>query len=119
MSGAYDIAIACGVESMTRVPMASNATGGMGPFSQDFLRACDGKLLMQFEVAQILAMSASEWKACWIERLEVAKRAKTESLAVINWSYAMDALRLQKRLADELLNAPRRVYVGSVFLGMF
>jgi len=71
------------------------------------------------EVAQILAMSASEWKACWIERLEVAKLAKTESIAVINWSYAMDALRLQKRLADELLNAPRRVYVGSVFLGMF
>ena len=55
MSGAYDIAIACGVESMTRVPMASNATGGLGPFSQDFLAACDGKLLMQFEVAQILA----------------------------------------------------------------
>jgi hypothetical protein len=71
------------------------------------------------EVAQILAMSASEWKECWIERLEVAKRAKTESIAVINWSYAMDAMRLQKRLADELLNAPRRVYVGSVFLGMF
>ncbi|KAA0236109.1 MAG: Steroid 3-ketoacyl-CoA thiolase [Acidimicrobiales bacterium] len=55
MAGAYDIAIACGVESMTRAPMASNASGGMGPFSSDFLTACDGKLLTQFEVAQILA----------------------------------------------------------------
>lgn len=78
-------------------------------------KECDAKR----EVEQILSMSASEWKACWIERLEVAKHEKRESLAVINWSYAMDALRLQKRLADELLNAPRRVYVGSVFLGMF
>ena len=33
LSGAYDIAIACGVESMTRVPMGSNVTSGPGrPF---------------------------------------------------------------------------------------
>ena len=31
MSGCYDLAIACGVESMTRSPMASNASGGIGP----------------------------------------------------------------------------------------
>src|SRR3954466_7757414 len=42
MAGAYDIAIACGVESMTRAPMASNARGGTGPFSPDFLKATDG-----------------------------------------------------------------------------
>jgi acetyl-CoA acetyltransferase family protein len=55
MSGGYDLAIACGVESMTRSPMASNAAGGIGPFSPDFMAACDGKLMTQFEVAQILA----------------------------------------------------------------
>src|SRR3954462_6832586 len=55
MAGAYDLAIACGVESMTRVPMGSNASGGKGPFSSDFLDACDGQLKAQFEVAQILA----------------------------------------------------------------
>jgi acetyl-CoA acetyltransferase family protein len=55
MAGSYDIAIACGVESMTRAPMASNATGGMGPFSPAFLAACDNQLMTQFEVAQILA----------------------------------------------------------------
>src|SRR3954447_9182363 len=32
LAGAYDIAVACGVESMSRVPMASNASGGLGPF---------------------------------------------------------------------------------------
>src|SRR5882757_5928886 len=55
IAGAYDLAIACGVESMTRAPMASNATGGLGPFSPDFMAACDGQLMTQFEVAQILA----------------------------------------------------------------
>jgi acetyl-CoA acetyltransferase family protein len=55
IAGAYDLAIACGVESMTRAPMASNATGGVGPFSADFLAACNGQLMTQFEVAQILA----------------------------------------------------------------
>src|SRR5207253_6570837 len=55
MSGCYDIAVACGTESMTRAPMASNASGGIGPFSPDFMAACDGQLKTQFEVAQILA----------------------------------------------------------------
>ena len=55
IAGAYDIAIACGVEVMSRVPLASNAKGGTGPFSQDYLAAIDGKLMTQFEVAQILA----------------------------------------------------------------
>jgi acetyl-CoA acyltransferase len=55
VAGAYDVAVACGVESMTRAPMASNASGGSGPFSAAFLDACDGRLMTQFEVAQILA----------------------------------------------------------------
>ncbi|MBV9484910.1 MAG: acetyl-CoA C-acyltransferase [Frankiaceae bacterium] len=55
MAGAYDLVIACGVESMSRAPMASNARGGTGPFSQQFLAACDGQLKMQFEVAQKIA----------------------------------------------------------------
>ncbi|MEY2470926.1 MAG: acetyl-CoA acyltransferase [Actinomycetota bacterium] len=55
MSGMYDIAIACGVESMSRAPMASNARGGTGPFSQQFLAEVDGKLYAQFRVAQELA----------------------------------------------------------------
>jgi acetyl-CoA acyltransferase len=59
MAGAYDVAIACGVESMTRAPMASNSRGGTGPFSPDFMRACDGQLKTQFEVSQILA---EKWK---------------------------------------------------------
>src|SRR5262245_56373365 len=55
MAGAYDLAIACGVESMTRAPMSSNARGGAGPFSPGFLEACNGVLGVQFWVAQVLA----------------------------------------------------------------
>ena len=58
MSGMYDIAIACGVESMSRAPMASNAKGGTGPFSPAFLKAIDNRLWAQFRVAQQLADEA-------------------------------------------------------------
>jgi acetyl-CoA acyltransferase len=59
MAGAYDLVIACGVESMSRAPMASNARGGSGPFSPQFLAACDNQLKLQFEVAQKIA---EDWK---------------------------------------------------------
>ena len=55
ISGMYDIAIACGVESMSRAPMASNAKGGTGPFSPSFMHEIDGRLWAQFRVAQELA----------------------------------------------------------------
>jgi acetyl-CoA acyltransferase len=55
MSGMYDVAIACGVESMTRAGMASNARGGTGPFSPDYMEAIDDQLWAQFRVAQVLA----------------------------------------------------------------
>jgi acetyl-CoA acyltransferase len=55
MAGAYDIGIACGVESMTRAPMSSNARGGVGPFSGEFLSNTNNTLGIQFWVAQVLA----------------------------------------------------------------
>jgi acetyl-CoA acyltransferase len=54
LAGAYDLAVACGVESMSRVPMASNASGGLGPFTSQYLDVIDGQLMTQFEVSQIL-----------------------------------------------------------------
>jgi acetyl-CoA acyltransferase len=55
MAGAYDLAIACGVESMTRAPMSSNARGGVGPFSSAFMEHTNRTLGIQFWVAQVLA----------------------------------------------------------------
>src|ERR1700689_3145748 len=59
VAGHYDMAIACGTESMSRVPLASNARGGTGPFPKSFLDVIDGRLWMQFRVAQLLA---EQWK---------------------------------------------------------
>ncbi len=55
MAGAYDLAIACGVESMTRAPMSTNARGGVGPFSGAFMEHTNNTLGIQFWVAQVLA----------------------------------------------------------------
>jgi len=58
-AGHYDVAIACGAESMSRVPLASNARGGTGPFPPSFLEVIDGRLWARFRVAQVLA---ERWK---------------------------------------------------------
>jgi acetyl-CoA acyltransferase len=55
VAGHYDLVVACGVESMSRVPMAKNARGGIGPFPPSFLAAVDDRLWTQFRVAQVLA----------------------------------------------------------------
>src|SRR5437879_6493520 len=55
IAGAYDVAIACGVESMTRAPMSSNARGGVGPFSSASTEQPDQPLGIQFCVAHVLA----------------------------------------------------------------
>ncbi|MBF6557092.1 MAG: thiolase family protein [Acidimicrobiales bacterium] len=55
VAGHYDMVVACGVESMSRVPMAANARGGTGPFPPSFLSAIEGRLWAQFRVAQVLA----------------------------------------------------------------
>ncbi len=54
-AGYYDLVIACGAEVMSRVPLASNARGGTGPFPPSFLEQIDGRLWAQFRVAQVLA----------------------------------------------------------------
>jgi acetyl-CoA acyltransferase len=54
-AGHYDLVVACGVEVMSRVPLASNARGGVGPFPPSFMEAVDGRLWTQFRVSQVLA----------------------------------------------------------------
>jgi acetyl-CoA acyltransferase len=54
-AGHYDLVVACGVEVMTRVPLASNSRGGIGPFPPSFMEQVDGRLWSQFRVSQVLA----------------------------------------------------------------
>jgi acetyl-CoA acetyltransferase family protein len=54
MAGAYDVAIACGVESMSRVPMGSSMSTGF-PFSPQLLARYDNNLVPQGISAELLA----------------------------------------------------------------
>jgi len=78
IAGAYDIGIACGVESMTRAPMSSNARGGTGPFSQDFLANTNNTLGIQFWVAQVLA---DKWGITREEMDELALQSHARAAA--------------------------------------
>ena len=56
MSGAYDIAIACGVEMMSRVPLGSNAAQGPGvPFGPRMKQRYNGGLVNQGISAEMIA----------------------------------------------------------------
>jgi acetyl-CoA acyltransferase len=55
ISGAYDIAIACGVESMTRVPMGSSAQSHGFPFSDRLMSRYESGLVPQGISAEIIA----------------------------------------------------------------
>jgi len=60
MAGSYDIAVACGVESMTRVPMGASATSGPGkPFGPAMRKRYNDSHFNQGISAEMLA---EQWK---------------------------------------------------------
>jgi acetyl-CoA acyltransferase len=59
LAGAYDVAIASGVEHMTRVPMGSSAQTGGWPFTEQLMSRYDNGLVPQGISAEIIA---ERWK---------------------------------------------------------
>lgn len=55
IAGAYEIAVACGVENMTRVPMGSSAATQGFPFSDRLLARYEGGLVPQGISAEMIA----------------------------------------------------------------
>jgi acetyl-CoA acyltransferase len=55
MSGAYDLVVACGVESMSRVPMWSNVPPGADPFGPGVAARYPGGLVPQGISAELIA----------------------------------------------------------------
>ena len=55
IAGHYDIVVAGGVESMSRVPMFSNANGGDGPFGPMMINRYDNRLVGQGISAEMIA----------------------------------------------------------------
>ncbi len=83
ISGAYDIVIASGVESMTRVPMGSSYANGPGaPFGTRMLRRYDNGLVPQGISAELIAqkweLTREDLDAFSLESHRRAARATTE-----------------------------------------
>jgi acetyl-CoA acyltransferase len=82
-SGAYDLAIACGVESMTRVPMGSSADHGPGtPFGPRMRHRYDDRLVHQGISAELIAckwgISREELDELGLESHRRAAHARAE-----------------------------------------
>ena len=82
LSGAYDVAIAGGVESMTRVPMGSSSQGPGAPFGSQMLKRYDNGLVHQGISADLVAqkwgLSRNELDEFSLESHRRAARATAE-----------------------------------------
>ena len=65
LAGSYDVAVACGVESMTRVPMGANAVNGPGrPFGPAMMRRYNNVQFNQGISAEMLAEKYKLTREC-------------------------------------------------------
>jgi acetyl-CoA acyltransferase len=82
MAGSYDVAIACGVECMTRVPMGSNGAGPGKPFGPLVMRRYNDVVFNQGVGAEMMAerwkISRGELDAFSLESHRRAARATEE-----------------------------------------
>jgi acetyl-CoA acyltransferase len=102
MAGSYNIAIACGVESMSRVPMGSSASSGPGkPFGPEMMRRYNNAHFNQGISAEMLAEKYKLTRECLDQySLESHRRA----------AQATD----EGRFAREILPLPIETEQGSV-----
>lgn len=91
MAGHYDVAIAGGVESMSRVPMRANTAGGLGPWSPGFERRY--KYVNQGISAEMIA---EQWQLSrgWLD--EYSARSHHRAMAA----------QTEGRFADEIVPVP-------------
>jgi acetyl-CoA acyltransferase len=75
VAGHYDVVIAGGVESMSRVPMFSNAVGGEGPFPPRMLERYDNGLVPQGISAEMIA---AQWglSRTYLDEIAVASHER-------------------------------------------
>lgn len=82
MSGQADVVVAGGVESMSRVPMFSNAAGGDGPFGPMMIERYQGRLVPQGISAEMIAekwgLSRAQLDEIAVASHERAARASDE-----------------------------------------
>jgi len=105
MSGAYDIAIGCGVEAMTRVPMGSSAASGPGkPFGPLMLQRYDNVVFNQGIGAE---MMAQKWNI---------SRQELDEFSYESHQRAAKATE-EGRFCNEITPVPVETENGTVFVG--
>jgi acetyl-CoA acyltransferase len=84
IAGHYDVVVAGGIESMSRIPMFSNGKGGDGPFGPMMLDRYDGKLVNQGLSAEMIAekwgLSRQQLDEMAVESHERAARATQDGI---------------------------------------
>ena len=78
MSGAYDVVIACGIESMSRVPMGSNVLPGSDPFGPGIASRYPDGLVPQGISAELIA---AKWNLGRTELDEFSVRSHLHAAA--------------------------------------
>ncbi|MHB8510752.1 MAG: thiolase family protein [Actinomycetota bacterium] len=82
ISGSYDIAVAAGVESMSRIPMGSSIASGGFPFTQQMVERYEGNLVPQGISSELIAakwnIDRTEVDAIGLRSQELAQKATRE-----------------------------------------
>jgi acetyl-CoA acyltransferase len=97
IAGAYDVAIACGVESMTRVPMGSSVID-QDPHGDQLRARYNGRLVPQGISAELIA---ARWGISREEMDEIALRSHERAAAATqSGAFADEILPVKVTLAD-------------------
>ena len=97
IAGSYEIAIACGVESMTRVPMLSNVIG-QNPFGEGMLARYGDRLVPQGLSAEMIA---AKWGISREESDALALESHRRAAAAVDGGQFVDEiLPIKVTLAD-------------------
>ncbi len=99
MAGAYDVVIACGVESMSRVPMWSNVPPGADPFGPGVAARYPDGLVPQGISAELIA---AKWELprADLDRFAVESHRRAAA-ATDAGAFADEIVALEGRVTDE------------------
>jgi acetyl-CoA acyltransferase len=89
VAGHYDLVVAGGVESMSRVPMFSNMVGGEGPFPPTMLARYDNSLVPQGISAEMIA---SKWGLSRQQLDEIALASHERAAAATDAGHFADEI---------------------------
>src|SRR4051812_48664553 len=99
ISGAYDLVIACGVESMSRVPMWSNVPAGVDPFGPGIADRYPGGLISQGIGAERIA---AQWELSRDELDRFAAESHRRAAAATDaGAFAEEIVPIDGRGSDE------------------